>query len=215
MPDTEPGRWVPPATDPRRALVQLFRGYRDPFWSVTVDVDVTGLHEASRARGGPSFFLASLFASMRAANAVPEFRRRLRPQGVWEHARVGVGSTILRGDDTFAFAYFPWSDDFPRFEEAGRREIERVEASDGPADPRDDRDDLIHHSVLPWLDFTSFTNAHRGADDSTPKVVFGRHVARAERRAMAVAVEVHHALTDGLHVSRYVDALRSELTGWG
>jgi chloramphenicol O-acetyltransferase type A len=208
------GRWIRLEGYPRRSHYELFRSYRDPFWSVTVEVDATGLHAASRTRGGPSFFLGCMFASMGAANAVAEFRRRLRPEGIWEHERVDVGATVLRADDTFGFAYFPWNDDFQAFQEAGRAEVARVAASQGGADPRDHRDDLVPHSVLPWLRFTSFTNARRGEGESTPKVVFGRHAARGRRRVLPVAIEVHHALVDGLHVSRYVERLGAELTAW-
>lgn len=209
------GRWLDTDGYPRRSHHALFLGYEDPFWSVTVEVDVTGLHDASRGADGPSFFLACLHASMRAANAVPEFRQRLRAERIWEHERVEAGATILRADDTFGFAYFAWADDFERFESPARDEIARVAGEAGPSDPRDDRDDLIHHSVLPWLRFTAFGNARRGGGESIPKVVFGGHGERDGRRRMPVAIQVHHALVDGLHVARYVERLERELRAWG
>lgn len=209
------GRWVDPARYPRRSHLALFLGYEEPFWSVTVEVDVTALYDASRAADGPSFFLGCVYASMRAANAVPEFRQRLRAGRIWEHARVEAGATVLRADDTFGFAYFAWADDFGGFAPPAREEIARVSREAGPSDPRDDRDDLIHHSVLPWLRFTAFGNARRGGGESTPKVVFGRHGVRGRRRRMPVAIEVHHALVDGLHVARYVERLERELGAWG
>jgi chloramphenicol O-acetyltransferase type A len=208
------GRWVPLDAYPRRSHYELFRSYDDPFFAITAAVDVTGLRRASREESGPSFFLASLFASLRAANAQPEFRRRLRPGGIWEHDRVDVGATVMRADETFGFAYFAWASDAAAFLESGRREVARVAAGSGAADPRDDRDDLIHHSVLPWISFSSFKNARRGAGESVPKVVFGRHEERDGRRLMPVAIEVHHALVDGLHVARYLESLRAELEAW-
>ena len=45
-----------------------FRKYEQPFFSVTVDVDVTAAWNASRTRGAPSFFLTSLFLMLNAAN---------------------------------------------------------------------------------------------------------------------------------------------------
>lgn len=205
------GRWVPLEGYPRRSHFELFRAYENPFFALTAVVDVTALRRASRDPDGPSFFLGTMYASLRAANAVAEFRRRLRPEGIWEHERVDVGATVLRADGTFGFAYFAWAGDAATFQESGRREVARVAAQVGPADPRDDRDDLVHHSVLPWIAFTSFTNARRGAGESVPKVVFGRHEERDGRRVMPVSVEVHHALVDGLHVARYLQTLRSEL----
>nr|HRC84111.1 CatA-like O-acetyltransferase [Thermoanaerobaculia bacterium] len=74
----------------------------------------------------------------------------------------------------------------------------------GKLEPRWDRDDLIHYSVLPWVAFTSFAHARKhNPGDSVPKIVFGRHQDRAGRRLLPVSVEVHHALVDGLHVGRF------------
>jgi chloramphenicol O-acetyltransferase type A len=61
--------------------------------------------------------------------------------------------------------------------------------------------------VLPWLRFTSFTNALPGGDDSIPRIVFGRCVRDRRRMKMPVAVEVHHALVDGLDVARFFERL--------
>ena len=87
--------WIDLKTWKRRDHYLLFRKYERPFFSVTVDVDVTrsGTRAASRAR--PSFFLTSLFLMLNAVNAVEAFRLRLRPRGVWRHDRVAVGPTIL------------------------------------------------------------------------------------------------------------------------
>lgn len=211
----ERGRWVDAAGYARASHHAHFLAYEQPFWSVTVEVDVTDLHGASRAADGPSFFLACMYASMRAANAVSELRQRLRAERIWEHERVEVGAAVLRADDTFGFAYFAWADAFEGFEPRARAEVARVSREAGPSDPRDDRDDLVHHSVLPWLRFTAFANARRGGGESTPKVVFGRHGERDGRRWMPVAIEVHHALVDGLHVARYVAGLERELGAWG
>ena len=92
--------------------------------------------------------------------------------------------------------------------------LERVKSEAGPLDPQDDRDDLIHYSVIPWVAFTSFAHARRwGTDDAVPKIVFGKHREVGDRRLMPVSVEVHHALVDGLHVGRFYEALQRRLDG--
>src|ERR687891_413922 len=87
----------------RRHHYLWFRKYEQPFFSVTVDVDVTAAWNRSRRRGAPSFFLTSLFLMLKAANDVEAFRLRLRPRGVWRHDLVAVGPTIMRPDETFGF----------------------------------------------------------------------------------------------------------------
>ena len=187
----------------RREHFEFFRHYERPWFNLCADVDVTALVARCREPGGPSFFLASLWLSLVAANEVEEFRYRLRGEQVVVHPVIDGGSTVLMPDETFAFAYFDFVEDYPAFAAAGARELERVR--DGTGGPRTvDRDDMIHYSVIPWVSFSSFSHArHRTADISVPKIVFGRHRRVGDRRLLPVSVEVHHALVDGLHVGRF------------
>ena len=64
--------------DPRCGQFAYFRAMQYPFASVTVEVDITDM---MTARGSRPFFLSLLYAVVRAANAVPQLRRRLLPDG--------------------------------------------------------------------------------------------------------------------------------------
>ncbi len=196
----------------RRAHFDFFRGFELPFWNVTVDLDVTPLVERSTAPDGPSFFLSTLHASLTAANAMEEMRMRIRGEKVVVHERIHGGSTVLRPDETFAFAYFDYDPDFDRFADRASDVLGEVRQGTGPLEPRPERDDLIHYSVLPWIAFTSFQHARRLAqEDSVPKIVFGRHREIGGRRLMPVSVEIHHALVDGLHVGRFLERFQNLL----
>jgi chloramphenicol O-acetyltransferase type A len=206
------GAWLDLETWERRSQFQFFRVYDQPFFNICTEVDVSRLHERARAPGGPSFFLATLHLSLRAANHIPELRMRIRGERVWTHDRIHAGSTILREDETFAFAYFDFEPRFARFEMLGREVIDRARRSRGALDPQDDRDDLIHYSVLPWIHFTSFSHARRWhREDSVPKIVFGKHSERDGARWMPVSIEVHHALLDGIHVARFLEQFQNAL----
>ncbi len=197
---------------PRRDHYELFRRYEHPFFNVCADVDVSALARASRAPGGPRFSLAAFHASLGAANDVEEFRLRIRGDGVVAHDVVHGGTTVLLPDERFAFGYFDWEPDFATFAARAGEALAAVRAAGGALDPQDHRDDLLHYSVLPWISFTSFSHARRHrAEDSVPKVVFGRYRGDAGAERMPVSVEVHHALVDGLHVGRFLDRMQSRL----
>lgn len=195
----------------RRDHYLWFRKYQQPFFSVTVAVDVTRMWKASRTRRAPSFFLRSLFAMLHAANQVEAFRLRLRPRGVWLHDSVAVGPTILRRDGTFGFVRLERASTLKQFAGVGQAAITRAIAGTGLRSPTNERDDIVFHSVLPWLRFTSFTNALPGKHDSIPRVVFGKCEADGRRMTMPVAVEVHHALVDGLDVAAFFANLCAHL----
>lgn len=189
----------------RRDHYVWFRNYEQPFFSVTVDVDVTTVWNASRKRGTPSFFLTSVFLMLKAANEVEAFRLRLRPRGVWRHDSVAVGPTIMRPDETFGFVRLEPASTLKQFAAHANTAIADAARQTGLRESTQATDDIVFHSVLPWLRFTAFTNALPGKGDSIPRIVFGRCAREGRRMTMPVAVEVHHALVDGLDVARFIE----------
>lgn len=202
-------------TWPRRKHFAFFRGFDNPFWNVTAEVDVTGLYAGASEPSGPSFTLAAFFLSLRALNDVEAMRMRIRADADGDQVvvlpRVNGGTTVLRDDETFGFAYFDFDPRFSVFAAAAARRIEAAKTSRAFL-PGNQRDDLAYYSVLPWISFTSFQHARSlGTDDSVPRLVFGRHRSSEGRRMMPVSVEVHHALVDGLHVGRFFERFQAGL----
>jgi chloramphenicol O-acetyltransferase type A len=98
---------------------------------------------------------------------------------------------------------------FDEFVARGRKAIDASQARKH-LEPHAAGDDIVYQSSLPWLRFTSFTNALDGAD-SIPRIVFGKCGKEGRRFVMPVAVEVHHALVDGLDVARFLERFQQEL----
>jgi chloramphenicol O-acetyltransferase type A len=204
------GRTIDLETWRRREHFLLFRDYDRPHFSITATVDVSACYAASRGGEGASFTLAMLFAAMGAANAVEAFRLRLREDGVWCHDAVGIGCTVLRPDRTFGFSYFAHETSFSRFAAEGEREMERARAATTLGDEREADDVTLHATVLPWVRFTSFTNAMR-REDSVPKLTFGKRYADGGAWYVTVCVEVHHALVDGIDVGEFFERFQDLL----
>jgi chloramphenicol O-acetyltransferase type A len=190
---------------PRREHYEFFKAYDRPHFNVCAPVEVTNLRAFTRRRG-LSLFVAYHYLSTKTANEIEPFRYRLRDDGVLVHEQVNTGATILLPDERFTFVYFDYDDDFVRYHEQAQAAVAAVKAGDGNLRPHTTSDDLLHHTVLPWLAFTSFAHARkRGQDDSVPKISFGKVYAEGDAYKMPVSVEVHHALMDGLHVGRYFE----------
>jgi chloramphenicol O-acetyltransferase type A len=204
------GHFIDLANWSRREHFQLFRESLQPFFSMTAEVDVTALRSRCADPAGPPFFLSALYATLSAANGTEAFRHRLRDGRVWVNDVVHITSTILRDDGTFGFAHFQMTDTLAGFVDRGREEIARVKQV-VPLKLPDDDDALIYHSSIPWVRFTAFTNAIVKAGDSIPRIVFGRCTREGSRWRMPVAVEVHHAVVDGLDVGRCFERLQTEV----
>lgn len=189
---------------PRREQFHFFKEYDNPFFNVCVQLDVTALRQLSREQA--PFFLTYHYLALKAANETEPFRYRLRGDRVLVHDTIHIGTTILLDDgERFGFCYFDWDDDFSRFAAQGKAALNALRSGDGRLEPRKDRDDLIHGSVLPWISFTSFAHARKkDSGDSVPKIVFGK----VFQDRMPVSVEVHHALMDGVHAGRFLERLQ-------
>jgi chloramphenicol O-acetyltransferase type A len=202
-------RYLETETWSRRHLFRLFKDYDDPSFNVCADVDATLLLDFTRSRG-LSFFVTYHFLSTKTANELESFRYRLRGGRVLIHERVDAGSTFLLADESFTFVYFDFTEDFRAFHDAAVAAIDRARVEAPPLDAREDRDDLIYHSVLPWVSFTSISHARDSRrQNGIPKISFGKYREAGGRIWMPVSVEVHHALMDGLHVGRYFERLQS------
>lgn len=193
----------------RKAQYRFFKEYDLPFFNICSELDVTNLYDHIKSTGC-SFFASSLYCSLRAANEIESFRYRIRGDKIAIHDVVHAGSTVLNEDKTFSFFYFDYSVDFTTFHERFTMSLNENRARGGALDPRDDRDDLIHYSILPWIRFTSVSHPRRLRQmDSVPKIVFGKYHSTEQGLLMPISVEVHHAMMDGLHVAEYLELVQS------
>ena len=209
-------RDIPLDAWPRRAALAHFRHMAQPAFSVTVPVDVTGLRERAVTHGATPW-LAYHHAALEAANTVDGMRQTMLAdgRGVREFVAIHASTTVLRDDGSFGFVTLPRDPSLAAFAARARPHVERVRrasgdlfAADEPGDVREET--LVHMTALPWLAFTAFTHA-RGEGDDRPKIAFGRFREEGGRLLMPVAVDVHHALCDGVHVGRFFERLQAGL----
>lgn len=195
---------------PRRELFEFFIGYTNPYFNVCSRVDVTKLVELVRQRDLRISSAVHYFA-LRVANEIEPFRYRLKDEGVFVYDVIHGGTTVLLPNETFTYAYFDYQRDFEKFVNDMSQAVNEVRAGDGRLRPTM-RDDVIYHTTLPWISFTSFSHARTGGrGESIPRLVFGKFTKENERLMMPISVEVHHALVDGLHVGQYLSTLEEAL----
>ena len=195
----------------RRDLFEFFRSYDNPYFNVCAKVDITKLVALVRERPGVRISLALHYFSLRVANEIEPFRYRLKDEKVFVYDVVSGGTTVLLPNESFAYAYFEYEPDFEKFLSDMGKAVDDVRNGSGVLKPTM-RDDVIYHSTLPWISFTSFAHARKkGRGDSVPRIVFGKFAKEDERVMVPISVEVHHALMDGLHVGRYFNRLEEAL----
>ena len=203
---------------PRRATFEFYRGFDQPFFSVCTRVDVAALKPALAQVEFGSITLACHFVALQLANRMEPWRYRLAQDRVRVMATVHASTTVLRDDGSFGFACLQHASDYTRFAAPAAQALAAARTAEPAFEPRVGDAALLHFTTLPWLHFTSFAHArHRGPNgggDSIPKIAFGRidrDPAGGTQRWMPLSVDVHHALMDGVHVGRFVQAFEAAM----
>ena len=195
---------------PRRSQFRFFRDFDRPHYAITVRMDVTRL-KALRKEQNLSPFRHVIWAIGAGLHAVPELCMRFRQDRVMQYDRLLLSPTIPLENGDFRYTYLAHNPNRSRFDTHAQEKIAEVRAG-APLNANDGTiDDVAYLSCLPWLDYSSLDNALPGPDDCIPRVSWGKIVPKGEGFDMAMTIQVHHALVDGLQVARFFEATQTAL----
>jgi chloramphenicol O-acetyltransferase type A len=188
----------------RKDHFKFFNSFDEPYFSVNVDVDCTIAYQKAKEQG-ISFYLYYLYCAISAINGIENFRYRVIGDEVFIFDKIDVTHVVLRPNETFGFGFIEFKPTLAEFIATAKADTERILASTG-LDLKLPGDNIIHFSAMPGLKFTGLTHARSFAfRDSSTKLSVGKLTDVDGRKIMPLSVTVHHGLTDGLHVSRFVD----------
>lgn len=203
-------------TEHRQKHFDFFNGLNHPHFCLTANVDIRLFYEHIKARNIP-FTPAMVYVLSRACNDIPEFRQRIRGGEVVEHNDIHPSFSVNTDDsDVFSFCYVDYVSDSQLFISNAIRQIERMKSQPEMEDEVG-RDDFIFMSAIPWVHFTSIQHAMQNhPTDSVPRITWGKYEKQADKWAMPLSVQVHHALVDGRHVGRFYSIVQELLnaTDW-
>lgn len=193
----------------RRDNYNFFRNFHNSWISITSEVDCTEAFPAAKA-AKRSFFLYYLYAVLRAANEVKEFRFRTDKNGqVVYHDQVDIISPIAVPGKTFYTVRIPYHADFERFYAEAYHIVHNIPEEGDPYGAekviKEQGDfDIIQLSATPQLYFTSLTYTQMAPDHPLdyPLMNAGKVVPREGRLVMPIAFTVNHAFVDGAHIGQ-------------
>lgn len=194
--------------DPRCGQFAYFRGMTFPFAGLTVEMDITDM---MAARGGRPFFLSMLYAAVRAANAVPQLRRRILPDGrVAEYDWCAPSYTAMKSDGVYVYCNVEGALPYDEFVAQGQRRQREV-LERGTLTEDGDVRSFFFVSSVPWVHYSQLQHPAESPDDSNPRISWGRYTERGGRVTLPVSIFVNHALADGLHIAQFYSCLDKEL----
>ncbi len=184
----------------RRGPFEMFKAAPSPHFSITADIDITRFIEDIKP-SGISVFNAVLFAIIKAANEIPEFRTRFKGDKIYEYSITNPSFTIPIEGTQFAFCETQYSPDWTTFNDlctgAKEKARQQTELNENTA-----TDQWTYLTCAPWLHFTAITHAHNGTDDCIPRIAWGKYSKRGDQWFMPLNVQAHHAIMDGYHAAQ-------------
>ena len=193
----------------RRDAYDFFSHISNPFYMVTFRQDVTNLYRFTKDNG-LSFYYGMIWACTEAINRVDAFRIAVRGgEPVRLPGRNPSFTDLKPGAEQFHIVTLERNESIRAFcEEAATRSREQTCF----IDPTAESDGLIYFSCLPWVELTALTNerdlsAPGAADDSIPRIAWGRYAEENGRKILGLSLEVNHRLIDGVHIGRFAEHL--------
>ena len=193
----------------RKAHFDYFRSLSYPYVGVTVNVEITDWIRTVKERRHP-FFFSFLYAVTNAANQVQEFRQRIEGDGIIEFDECASSYTVALPDESYCYCQLSCSLPFDEFlpyaaakQEAAKKEKSLADGENAQA--------LFFISSLPWLSYSNLIQPVPIPADSNPRITWGKYFEETGRVFIPVTVLCHHALVDGVHISRFYNNLERQL----
>lgn len=199
----DPGCWE------RREHFEHYMNSVPCSYSMTVDLDVTRLLNTVHAQK-LHFYPVMTYGLTCAVNTFREFRMSLDGEGkLGYHDRLNPSYTVFHPDtQTFSCLWTRADADFKHFYDS------YLEVQEQYGDVRsfcgmDIPEDVFNISAIPWSSFTGFhLNLAPDSGYLLPIFTIGKYRESDEKILLPLAVQVHHAVCDGFHVSKFLNWLQ-------
>lgn len=210
LPKTEPLR-IDLETWPRKVHYEHFRTFDCPRWDLCGELDLTRFRARCKAEGFPVHH-ALIHAVTESVNAQEAFRYRIRGQEVVLHSRVHPRFTDMdKGSELFKLVTVDFLEDRKGFVASAQAQA-ASQVEPFPPESKEERDDLVYLTCVPWLSFTRISHAwNLSKDDGVPRIAWGKFTVKDGHVTVAFAVEANHCFVDGLHMARLFEDLQARL----
>lgn len=196
---------------------RVFRHFMDDLrcvMSMTVDVDVTPLLAFVRAEK-LKFYPAMMWAVGRVLNAHAEFKYSLDAEGAliqWDFISPYYAD-FHPDSEEFVKLTTEYAADLSVFHARFLADRERFQALKA-FDQRDIPPNTFDVSCLPWVRYKSFDlHIFDSGTYLAPVVTWGKYESVNGRAVLPLSMNIHHAVADGYHLSRFFLELQALIDG--
>lgn len=175
-------------------------------YSMTADIDISKLKKSNM-----KIYPTMLYLITSLVNKYEEFRTALNHEG-----NVGIFTemcpcyTVFHKDsETFSNIWTEFNKDYSVFCSNYNIDIEKYGSVKSMIAKPNIPNNTFPVSMIPWTTFTGFNlNLKNGYDYLLPIFTIGKYYEKEDKVLMPLAIQVHHAVCDGFHVTRFINELQ-------
>ena len=185
-------------------------------YSISVNLDITSLLAELKKRN-IHFYPVILFAITTIANKHSELRMALDEKGrLGYYTTVNPTYTVFHKDnETFSSIWTEYDSNFAKFSNNYNKDIQDYGNIKGFITKQSNESNLINISAIPWVSFTGFNlNLPQNGKYLLPIFTIGKFFESDGKTLLPLSMQVHHAVCDGFHASRFINELQEMLTDY-
>lgn len=175
-------------------------------YSMTVKLDITKIKNSDR-----KLYPTMLYFITKVVNRHSEFRTAIDING-----NLGVFDEMLpcytvfnKESETFSNIWTQYCDSYDEFCKLYEKDIEMFGSVKKMVAKPNIPENNFPVSMIPWTTFDGFNlNLQKGYQYLLPIFTMGKYYEENSRYILPLAIQVHHAVCDGFHVSRFVNELQ-------
>lgn len=178
----------------RKEIFEFFRGYRDPYFSVSFALKFSRLKLFLNERGWKTYLNLCYFFT-RAMQPLEDFRYRVLEGEFVLHDSIHPGLTVPAANGLFSFVNLEYHPDAAHFNATAV-----VPSPDAPVDlsaghPTDAI--YVYYTAIPGIPFQAFSHATKDPADAPVRVAFGKPYEERDELWVPVGIQANHSFIDG------------------
>lgn len=190
----------------RASLFNFYIGKLRVVMSLTVDIDVTHLLDYVH-KNGLRFYPAMIWAVSKVANSHDEFKYGWKDDVLvkWDYIFPSYAN-FNKSDETFTKYPTEYRENLEDFHSLYIADREKYKDARGLQKSVPNAFDV---SCLPWVNYRHFdVHVFDEGKFIAPVVTWGKYEQKDGRFIMPLSVNIHHAVCDGFHLSRFFNEVQ-------
>lgn len=163
---------------------------------------------------GYKLYPTLIYLVIKTCNLYSEFRMSLNENGqLIVFDKVHPSYTIFHNEsETFSCLWTWYNDDYNCFLENYKIDLNQYTNDKSFLSKKKIPLNVINISMIPWRHFSGFNlNLSKGYKYLLPIFTFGKFKKKKNQVFIPLSIQVHHAVCDGYHVSRFFNSLEEQI----